>query len=305
MYLKIKKVTKEYKNKEVLKNVSFEVEEGKLFCILGPSGCGKTTLLNIIGGFIDDFFGEVVLSNENISKVVPEKRPIATVFQSYGLFPHKNVIENVGYGLKFLKLPKKEILRRSSEVLEKVGLYGYERKRIDELSGGEQQRVAIARSLVLNPKVLLLDEPFSNLDANLRVDMRTELKKIQKEFNITTIVVTHDQDDAFRIADKIILLNNGIVEQIGRPKEIYFNPKTEFVANFIGENNRIKAKEYVRPEQIKLNLNNLGKYTIIGKIFLGMYTEYIVKSEEGRVLKCVRLSSEEELSINERVDVEF
>ena len=178
MYLSLKNISKNYKDKEILKNITFDIKEGELVCILGPSGCGKTTLLNIIGGFVSDFSGDVLLSNENINNIPPEKREIATVFQSYGLFTHKNVIDNVSYGLKLLKIDKNMRGKRARDMLEKVGLAGYEKKKIKELSGGEQQRVAIARSMVLNPKLLLLDEPLSNLDVHLRDVMRKEIKRI-------------------------------------------------------------------------------------------------------------------------------
>ena len=193
MYLQLENIFKNYNEKEVLKNINFEITEGQLVCVLGPSGCGKTTLLNIVGGFIEDFSGKIFIDNTDITNVPPERRPVATVFQSYGLFTHKNVIENVSYGLKFLKLSKKEILVQATSVLEKVGLAGYQNKYISELSGGEQQRVAIARSLVLQPKVLLLDEPLSNLDVHLRGAMRDEVRRIQKEFGVTIIIVTHYQ----------------------------------------------------------------------------------------------------------------
>ena len=229
MYLSLKNISKKYKDKEILKNISFDIKEGELICILGPSGCGKTTLLNIIGGFISDFSGDVLLSDENINNIPPEKREIATVFQSYGLFTHKNVIDNVSYGLKLLKIDKNTRENRAKEMLEKVGLASYEKKKIKELSGGEQQRVAIARSMVLNPKLLLLDEPLSNLDVHLRDVMRKEIKKIQKQFGVTMIIVTHDQEDAFKLADRVIVINEGHIEQVGTPEELYKEPKNNFI----------------------------------------------------------------------------
>ena len=305
MYLRIKDVSMKYDNKEVLKNIDFELNEGELICVLGPSGCGKTTLLNIIGGFIPDYEGDIVLSNNNISNVPPEKRPISTVFQSYGLSSHKNVIENVSYGLKFLKLSKNEILEKSEDVLKKVGLEGYDKKRISELSGGEQQRVAIARSLVLNPKVLLLDEPFSNLDVHLRGVMRDEVKRIQKQFGITMVVVTHDQEDAFRLADRIVVLNNGKIEQIGTPKELYLKPKTEFVAKFIGDSNIIDPEKIVRYENVKLFKSETSDDIIIEKIFFGSVIEYKIQTHKYGVIKALRLSSEAEYDVGERVEVKI
>ena len=301
MYLRIKDVSMKYDNKEVLKNIGFELNEGELICVLGPSGCGKTTLLNIIGGFIPDYEGDIVLSDKNISNLPPEKRPISTVFQSYGLFSHKNVIENVSYGLKFLN----EILEKSKDVLKKVGLEGYDKKRISELSGGEQQRVAIARSLVLNPKVLLLDEPFSNLDVHLRGVMRDEVKRIQKQFGITMIVVTHDQEDAFRLADRIVVLNNGKIEQIGTPKELYLKPKTEFVAKFIGDSNIIDSEKIVRYENVKLLKSETSDDVIIEKIFFGSVIEYKIQTYKYGIITALRLSSEAEFEVGERVEVKI
>ena len=248
MYLSLKNISKKYKDKEILKNISFDIKEGELICILGPSGCGKTTLLNIIGGFVSDFSGDVLLSDENINNIPPEKREIATVFQSYGLFTHKNVIDNVSYGLKLLKIDKHMRKKRARDMLEKVGLAGYEKKKIKELSGGEQQRVAIARSMVLNPKLLLLDEPLSNLDVHLRDVMRKEIKRIQKEFGVTMIIVTHDQEDAFKLADRVIVINEGRIEQVGTPEELYKQPKNNFISSFIGENNIIGENRVIRPE---------------------------------------------------------
>lgn len=303
MYLQLENIFKNYNEKEVLKNINFEITEGQLVCVLGPSGCGKTTLLNIVGGFIEDFSGKIFIDNTDITNVPPERRPVATVFQSYGLFTHKNVIENVSYGLKFLKLSKKEILEQATSVLEKVGLSGYQNKYISELSGGEQQRVAIARSLVLQPKVLLLDEPFSNLDVHLRGTMRDEVRRIQKEFGVTMIIVTHDQEDAFRLADKIIVMNNGEIEQIGTPQELYSNPKTEFVSKFIGESNLSKDGHVLRPERIKLKKDNAQENIILEKFYLGATVEYKVQTKEYRYLKVLTLSSEEGFEIGDNVEV--
>src|SRR5699024_12845003 len=181
MLLEINDLTKTYGNKNAVDNISFQVEENTLLCILGPSGCGKTTILNTIGGFVNPSSGSIILNNEDITSMAPEDRPISTVFQSYGLFPNKDVIENICYGLKFKGINKRKAKDQAMEILDLVGLRGHENKRINELSGGEQQRVALARSLIVKPKLLLLDEPFSNLDANLRVIMREEVKKRSEE----------------------------------------------------------------------------------------------------------------------------
>ena len=218
MYLRIKDVSMKYDNKEVLKNIDFELNEGELICVLGPSGCGKTTLLNIIGGFIPDYEGDIVLSNNNISNVPPEKRPISTVFQSYGLFSHKNVIENVSYGLKFLKLSKNEILEKSEDVLKKVGLEGYDKKRISELSGGELQRLSIARALCKNPDILLCDEPTGALDSMTGQTILKLMVKMARKYKKTVIIVTHNASIAL-CADSVIHLKDGKIESIEQNKK--------------------------------------------------------------------------------------
>ena len=305
MYLSLKNISKKYKDKEILKNISFDIKEGELICILGPSGCGKTTLLNIIGGFISDFSGDVLLSDENINNISPEKREIATVFQSYGLFTHKNVIDNVSYGLKLLKIDKNTRENRAKEMLEKVGLAGYEKKKIKELSGGEQQRVAIARSMVLNPKLLLLDEPLSNLDVHLRDVMRKEIKKIQKQFGVTMIIVTHDQEDAFKLADRVIVINEGHIEQVGTPEELYKEPKNNFISNFIGENNIIDENLVIRPEEISIKLDSSGEGKVVDVTYLGATVEYLVETPDGNTLKVLMMSTAERFNIGDKVLVQI
>ena len=303
MYLSLKNISKKYKDKEILKNITFDINEGELVCILGPSGCGKTTLLNIIGGFVSDYSGDVLLSNENINNIPPEKREIATGFQSYGLFTHKNVIDNVSYGLKLLKIDKNTRGKRAKEMLEKVGLAGYDKKKIKELSGGEQQRVAIARSMVLNPKLLLLDEPLSNLDVHLRDVMRKEIKRIQKQFGVTMIIVTHDQEDAFKLADRVIVINEGHIEQIGTPEELYKQPKSNFISSFIGENNIIGENLIIRPEEISIKLDNTGDGEVVDVTYLGATVEYLVKNSDGNTLKVLMMSTAERFNIGDKVSV--
>ena len=303
MYLSLKNISKKYKDKEILKNITFDINEGELVCILGPSGCGKTTLLNIIGGFVSDYSGDVLLSNENINNIPPEKREIATVFQSYGLFTHKNVIDNVSYGLKLLKIDKNTREKRAKEMLEKVGLAGYEKKKIKELSGGEQQRVAIARSMVLNPKLLLLDEPLSNLDVHLRDVMRKEIKRIQKQFGVTMIIVTHDQEDAFKLADRVVVINEGHIEQIGTPEELYKQPKSNFISSFIGENNIIGENLVIRPEEISIKLDNSGDGEVVDVTYLGSTVEYLVENSDGNTLKVLTMSTAERFNIGDKVSV--
>ena len=305
MYLSLKNISKKYKDKEILKNISFDIKEGELVCILGPSRCGKTTLLNIIGGFISDFSGDVLLSDENINNLPPEKREISTVFQSYGLFTHKNVIDNVSYGLKLLKIDKNMRGKRARDMLEKVGLAGYEKKKIKELSGGEQQRVAIARSMVLNPKLLLLDEPLSNLDVHLRDVMRKEIKRIQKQFGITMIIVTHDQEDAFKLADRVIVINEGHIEQVGTPEELYKEPKNSFISSFIGENNIIDESLVIRPEEISIKLDNSGEGKVVDVTYLGATVEYLVETPDGNTLKVLTMSTAERFNIGDKVLVQI
>lgn len=305
MYLSLKNISKKYKDKEILKNISFDIKEGELVCILGPSGCGKTTLLNIIGGFVSDFSGDVLLSDENINNIPPEKREIATVFQSYGLFTHKNVIDNVSYGLKLLKIDKNTRENRAKEMLEKVALAGYEKKKIKELSGGEQQRVAIARSMVLNPKLLLLDEPLSNLDVHLRDVMRKEIKRIQKQFGVTMIIVTHDQEDAFKLADRVIVINEGHIEQVGTPEELYKNPKNNFVSSFIGENNIIDKNLIIRPEEISIKLDSSGEGKVVDVTYLGATVEYLVETSDGDTLKVLTMSTVERFNNGDKVSIQI
>lgn len=305
MYLSLKNISKKYKDKEILKNITFDIKEGELVCILGPSGCGKTTLLNIIGGFVSDYSGDVFLSDENINNIPPEKREIATVFQSYGLFTHKNVIDNVSYGLKLLKIDKNTREKRVKEMLEKVGLAGYEKKKIKELSGGEQQRVAIARSMVLNPKLLLLDEPLSNLDVHLRDVMRKEIKRIQKQFGVTMIIVTHDQEDAFKLADRVIVINEGHIEQVGTPEELYKNPKNNFILRFIGENNIIDENLTIRPEEISIKLDSSGEGKVVDVTYLGATVEYLVETPDGNTLKVLTMSTVERFNNGDMVSIQI
>lgn len=282
MYLRIENLRKIFEENRGIEKIDFSIEKGELISLLGPSGCGKTTLLNIIGGFLKPDNGKIYLEDRDITDIPPEKRDISTVFQSYALFPHMNVLENIKYGLKYKKLTKKEQNELALEYLKIVGLDGYEKKSIQELSGGQQQRVALARALVLYPKVLLLDEPFSNLDAKLKISMREELKELQKNLKISMIFVTHDQEEALSISDKVVVMNNGKIEQIGTPEEIYYSPINEYVANFIGKSNFILkdgAKKLIRPENIKIEKNQKGSWEVINKEFMGAYT--ILKIRNG------------------------
>ncbi len=238
---KIYKDPKTGKDFYAVHDVDLDIAPGSFVTLLGPSGCGKTTTLRMIAGFESPDEGEIYLGGEPINELTPNKRDTAMVFQSYALFPHYNVFDNVAYGLRLRKVPKDEIKRRVTDILALVELTGMEQRMTNQLSGGQQQRVALARALVVEPGVLLFDEPLSNLDAKLRVQMRTEIRRIQQALGITAIYVTHDQSEAMSISDNIILMKNGVVAQMGTPHEIYYRPNSEFVADFIGECNFLKG----------------------------------------------------------------
>ena len=228
--IELKNISKNFEDQQVLKGIDLNIYENEFLTLLGPSGCGKTTLLRIIGGFEEPSNGQLIFDGKDISKVPPYKREVNTVFQKYALFPFLNVADNIAFGLNLKKMDKDVIEKKVSKMLELVGLKGFEKRDVTLLSGGQQQRVAIARALVNEPKVLLLDEPLGALDAKLRKDMQTELKKIQKEVGITFIFVTHDQEEALSMSDTIVVLNDGVIQQIGTPMDIYNEPQNRFVA---------------------------------------------------------------------------
>jgi iron(III) transport system ATP-binding protein len=239
MRISVANLRKQFGANVVVDRTTFAIEEGELFTLLGPSGCGKTTLLRLIAGFYAPDEGEVRFDDRVVNTVPPHERGIGMVFQNYALWPHMTVAQNIAYGLKLRKLAKHEIDQRIKGVLEKVKLSGLEERYPGQISGGQQQRVALARALVLNPKILLLDEPLSNLDAKIRVQVRAEIRKLQKELGITTVYVTHDQEEALTLSDRIAVFNQGRVFQVGPPKELYERPANRFVADFIGINNLI------------------------------------------------------------------
>ena len=240
--LELKNIKKSFsKDEVVLKEISLSIDKGEFITLLGSSGCGKTTTLRIIAGLETPDSGQVFLEGKDVTSLAPEARDVNTVFQNYALFPHMTVADNIGYGLKLKKIPKAEIKKRVSEMLELVQLPGYEKRKPSELSGGQRQRVAIARSLVNNPKVLLLDEPLGALDLQLRRAMQLELKKLQKKLGITFIYITHDQEEAINMSDRIAVMNQGTFEQIGTPDEIYNHPKTSYVATCVGNANILKG----------------------------------------------------------------
>ena len=282
-----------------VQDTTLDIEPGTFVTLLGPSGCGKTTTLRMIAGFESPDEGEIYLGDEAINSLTPNKRDTAMVFQSYALLPHYNVFDNVAYGLKIRKVPKEEIRERVLNILKLVEMDGMESRMTNQLSGGQQQRVALARALVIEPSVLLFDEPLSNLDAKLRVTMRTEIRKIQQKVGITAIYVTHDQSEAMSISDKIIIMSKGKVEQIGTPREIYYHPKSRFVADFIGEANFLKAKvKSAQGEKAvidvigeEIEVNNYGEKVAGEEASLVLRPEAVVLSEKGLLEGTVTLST--------------
>lgn len=266
-YLKVENATKIFGTKKVLNDINLEIEEGEFLCLLGPSGCGKTTLLRIIAGLEDVDNGKVFLENDDITKLSPDKRGFGIVFQSYALFPNMTASRNIAFALEQKKISKKNIISKVNEVLEIVGLIEEANKYPMELSGGQQQRIALARAIALEPKLLLLDEPMSALDAKVRTKLRADIKRLQKKLKITTIMVTHDQEEAITMADRIAVLNGGDIMQIGTPQEIYERPSNLFTAKFIGDTNCItidKEIYTIRPEHIHISKDNACDNT--GKI---------------------------------------
>lgn len=312
--LNISHVVKYYGDFKAIDDVSIEIKPGEFFTLLGPSGCGKTTLLRMIAGFNTIEEGNISFDSKIINAIPAYKRNIGMVFQNYAIFPHLSVFENVAYGLKARKISNDEIKRRVDEVLELVKMSEYADRSPQQLSGGQQQRVALARAIVIEPAVLLMDEPLSNLDAKLRIEMRTVIKKIQNQLGITTVYVTHDQQEALAISDRIAVMNKGEIQQIGSPHEIYVKPANAFVAGFIGITNFIKCdikygvvevggtmrlhmalkNDYsghgilsVRPEQISLvsPLSDLTDAVIQFSTFLGDFINYEVKLPWGQVVQ--------------------
>ncbi len=235
--IELKGISKSFDGEQVLKSIDLDIHDKEFLTLLGPSGCGKTTTLRIIGGFVTPDSGDLLFMDKKINHVPPYKRKVNTVFQKYALFPHLDVFENVAFGLRLVKTPEKEIVKRVREMLTMVGLADFESRRVDLLSGGQQQRVAIARALVNQPKVLLLDEPLGALDLKLRKEMQYELKKIQQRLGITFVYVTHDQEEALTMSDTVVVMNGGLIQQIGTPQDIYNEPVNAFTARFIGDSN--------------------------------------------------------------------
>lgn len=303
MYLEIKNLSKTYGKNKVLDNINIDLEKGKFLCLLGPSGSGKSTILHAIGGFIDHE-GGIFLDGEDKTDKDPNDRKVATVFQSLGLFSHMTVMKNVMYGLKFNQksLTNKEKEDLALKTIEMVGLKGYENRKPSELSGGEKQRVALARSLVVKPKILLMDEPFSALDQKLRERMQLEIRKIHKEFKLTTIFVTHDQAEAFKMADEVIVLNKGKIIDRGNPSKIYNHPSNKESLDFIGQKNFVNDS-YVRPEKIIFS-DHGEEFTITDIIFVGSFVE-IYLSNDLRKLKMLTLNNNFDKKTGEKVKVSY
>jgi iron(III) transport system ATP-binding protein len=305
--IEIKNITKNLGNKRILDNINLEIEEGEMISLLGPSGCGKTTTLKIIAGLMLPDYGDILFNGESILKVPVEKRGAVIVFQDYLLFPHMTVEDNIGFGLKMAKVKRDVIKKKVNEMIELVGLMGHGKKYPKELSGGQKQRVAIARALAIEPKVLLLDEPFSNLDTRLRENMRDFISDIQRELKITTVLVTHDKEEALMMSDKIAVMFDGNIKQYGSPTDIYNRPVSPQIADFFGEKNYIegeiedglfisrlgkvkttfnafkKVKAMIKPEDIQLGLKE-DKETIVGTVidrkFAGDRVYYKVLANE-------------------------
>ena len=302
------------KKNNILENLNLKVKKGELVSLLGPSGCGKTTTLRVIAGFIQPTAGKFLLGDKDYTNIPVHNRNFGLVFQSYALFPHLTVEENVAFGLNMKKMPKSEIKMKVAEVLETVDMSHLAKRYPKELSGGQKQRVAIARALVIEPSLLLLDEPLSNLDAKLRLKMRVEIRKLQQKLGITTLFVTHDQEECFSISDRVAVLNKGVIEQFDTPENIYQNPATEFVARFVGFENFINLKKKsdniyvneagnefkvdkpkdkkevkatIRPDDIKIvneKLENTIEGTIEVRTFLGKAYQYDVKTSMGSII---------------------
>ena len=283
--MQIRGVTKRFSPTEGVFSIDLDVYEGELVTLLGPSGCGKTTLLRAIGGFHQIDEGEIRLDGTPIQNLPPEKRPTAMVFQSYNLWPHMTIYENMASGLRLRKQSKQEIAQKVAHMLDVVKMPGCEKKYPAQLSGGQQQRIAIARALLLEPSVLLLDEPFSALDAKIRGQMREELKRIQQSLGITIVFVTHDQEEAMALSDRIAVMRQGDIEQVGTPASIYDNPENEFVAGFIGQMNLIEDaghKVAVRPEDVVLTAPSEGQDSgeITHIMMLGHYAQILIRTKD-------------------------
>ena len=302
-FVELSDITLMYGKSVAVPNLDLSIREGELICLLGPSGCGKTTTMRAIAGLLNPASGSIHIDGRDVTRVPANKRGIGLVFQSYALFPHLNAFENVAFGLRLQKLGEAEIRKRTEEGLATVGLAGYDKRKPAEMSGGQQQRLALARSLVMRPKVLLLDEPLSNLDARLRLEMRTELQRVQKETGVTMVFVTHDQAEALALADRIVLMRAGKIEQLGTPADLYARPETAFTAEFMGFENifRVEGSTVVTdrgalelgytPDAAMLGWRPAGvtvgtgphQGRVVGTSFAGAHREYVLDTALGPV----------------------
>jgi spermidine/putrescine transport system ATP-binding protein/putrescine transport system ATP-binding protein len=329
--LEIRNLSKNFGSVAALNNISLDIKTNEMFALLGPSGCGKTTLLRIIAGFEYPDSGQVLMNQSDLLSIPTRTRPVNLMFQSYALFPHMDVFSNISYGLTNTSLSKEEISYQTFEIIEKIGLQDHVKKKPNQLSGGQQQRVALARAIARKPKILLLDEPLSALDKKIRQEMQIELKRIQHEFGITFIIVTHDQDEAISLANRIAVFDKGEIKQISTPQELYENPTNEFVANFIGDGNLLKATStttgfkhpalgeitvshnyesgkqisfLIRPENISIVKVLDGSGEIVDSVFAGYRKNINIKLKNNEIVR-VYADKSASLEIGDRVNLSF
>ncbi|MGM9919143.1 MAG: ABC transporter ATP-binding protein [Lactimicrobium massiliense] len=309
--LQIKDMKKRYRNGDGVEHINIDVAPGEFLTMLGPSGCGKSTILRTIGGFLQIDEGDILLDGKSIKDLPPEKRPTAMVFQSYNLWPHMTVADNLAFGLRIRKMNKNDIAKKVKDGLALVNMSGTEYKYPTQLSGGQQQRIAIARALLLEPSVLLLDEPFSALDAKIRAQMREELKKIQEELHITVVFVTHDQEEAMVLSHRIVVMNKGVIEQTGTPNEVYDHPASRFVASFIGEMNFVNDGDKVlavRPENVLLSEGDkagIRHGSVRTVMILGHYAEVTVDVNDQIVKAYVTRQEADRFHPHDEVSLQF
>ena len=306
--LKLQNIKKSFGETEVLKGINLEINRGEFITLLGSSGCGKTTTLRIIAGLEEADEGSVILDGEDITQAVPNRRDVNTVFQNYALFPHMTVAENIGYGLKIRKKSKEEINAKVKEMLSLVQLEEYGDRYPEQLSGGQRQRIAIARAVALEPKVLLLDEPLGALDLKLRRQMQLELKRLQKSLGITFIYITHDQEEAINMSDRIAIMNQGVFEQIGTPNEIYYRPETSYVASFVGDANIYKENGKlfaVRSENVLINGEEECTHdaTVQEKSFAGGQLRILFELSDGQKITASRYGIDAEVTVGQQMKV--
>lgn len=306
--LQLQQIRKSFANTEVLKGVDLEAGQGEFITLLGASGCGKTTTLRIIAGLELPDSGQVILEGHNITDWEPNKRDVNTVFQNYALFPHMNVADNVGYGLKIRKVPKAQIAERVERALRLVQLEEYGKRMPDQLSGGQKQRIAIARAVINEPKVLLLDEPLGALDLKLRRQMQLELKRLQKQLGITFIYITHDQEEAINMSDRIGVMHEGVLEQMGTPNEVYYRPRTSYVADFVGNANILHKNGEtlaIRSENIRMDGESVctQEAVVVEKSFAGGQLRILFRLSDGQLLTASRYGIDNDIQAGETVKI--